>query len=47
MRKSMCHLDLLQRLPSKDNWMKKIGFQKLLEVVKTHNKSNQKPKIQL
>ena len=42
----MCHLGLLQRFPSKiigwKNWV-----QKLLEVVKTPNKPNQRPQIQL
>ena len=42
----MRHLDLLQRFPLKTirgkNWI-----QKLLEIVKTPNKPNQKPKTQL
>ena len=42
----MRHLDLLRRLPSKTigckNWV-----QKLLEVVKTPNRPNQRPKMQL
>ena len=45
-RKYMRHLDLLRRFPLKTigwrNWV-----QKLLEVVKTPNKPNQKPKTQL
>ena len=45
-REYMRHLDFLQRFPRK-----KIGWknwvQKLLEVVKTPNKPNQRPKIQL
>ena len=45
-RMYMRHLDLLRRFPwNMTGW--KNWVQKLLEVVKTHNKPNQKPKIQL
>ena len=45
-RKYMRHLDLLPRFPSKTSGWKN-WVQKLLEVVKTPNKPNQRPKIQL
>ena len=45
-RKYMRHLDLLQRFPSKIIWWKN-WIQKLLETVKTPNKSNQNQKTQL